>query len=318
MSNLLTMADTINAVESAFREKGLGHVQMPSKVYVYYKKHDGDLRVMPSYLEGSDKSGMKVVNVHPNNPVSKGLPTIMAIITLIDPSTGAPLAIMDGTLITALRTGAASGVATKYLARKDSQIVGLVGAGRQAISQLEAISEAISISEVNVCDRNKELAQRFINKVEEQYTFNFTAMNSVEACIGASDIISTITPSRKPIVQDKWVKNGTHINAIGADAPGKQELDPKILKRAKIIVDDLEQACHSGEVNVSISKGILNQKNIHGELGEIVCEVRKGRESDDEITIFDSTGLAIQDVVTAWVVYGNAKKKNVGTWLTLF
>jgi alanine dehydrogenase len=318
VSILLTMADTVKVVEDAFREKGLGHVQMPSKLYLDYKKYDGDLRVMPSYLKRSDKSGMKVVNAHPNNPVSKGLPTVMAIITLIDPSTGAPLAIMDGTLITAVRTGAASGVATKYLARKDSGSLGLVGAGRQAQTQLEAIAEVMSISDVKVCDRNEVITQRFISNVQDHFNLNFIAMDSVEECIKNSDIVSTITPSRKPVVIDEWVEDGTHMNAIGADAPGKQELEPNILKRARILVDDYEQAIHSGEINMPLSQSIIHKENIYGELGDIVCGARKGRESDDEITIFDSTGLSIQDVATAWMVYEKAKKKSIGTWLTLF
>lgn len=318
VSILLTMADTVKVVEDAFREKGLGYVQMPPKLYLNYKKYDGDLRVMPSYLKRSDKSGMKVVNAHPNNPVSKGLPTVMAIITLIDPSTGAPLAIMDGTLITAVRTGAAGGVATKYLARKDSGVLGLVGAGRQAQTQLEAIAEVMSISDVKVCDRNEVITQRFISNVEDHFNLNFIAVDSVEECIKNSDIVSTITPSRKPVVIDEWVEDGTHMNAIGADAPGKQELEPNILKRARILVDDYEQAIHSGEINMPLYQNILHKENIYGELGEIVCGARKGRESDDEITIFDSTGLSIQDVATAWMVYEKAKKKSIGTWLTLF
>ncbi len=318
ISRLLTVADTIRCVEDAFREKSLGHTQMPPKVYIYYKKHDGDLRIMPSYIERVEKSGVKVVNVHPKNPTSKGLPTVMGVIILIDPCTGAPIAIMDGTLITAARTGGASGVATKWLARKDSRVLGLVGAGRQAINQLECIAEVASITDVKVHDRYMEIAKRFVNNVESCFNFSFTVATNIEACVKDSDIVSTITPSRNPIIKDEWVKDGIHINAIGADAAGKQELDPKILKRAKIVVDDWEQACHSGEVNVPLSKGNLSKGDIYGELSEIVCGTRRGRESDKEITVFDSTGLSLQDVTTAWMVYEKAKKKGIVTWLTLF
>jgi len=316
VSTLLDMRDTLKAVEDAFREKGLGHVQMPPKVYLYYEKHNGDLRVMPSYMEKGERSGVKVVNVHPDNP-AKGLPTVMAVITLVDPATGVPMAVMDGTLITAFRTGAGSGVATKYLARRDSRILGLVGAGGQAASQLEAIAEVAPITDVKVWGRYKE-AQRFIEGVEDRFQFSFSAVDSIEACVRGSDIVTTITPSREPLVKDEWVDEGTHINAIGADAPGKQELDPKILKRARIVIDDWEQACHSGEVNVPLSQGLIKKEDIYGELGEIVCGAKKGRESAEEITVFDSTGLSIQDVATAWIVYERAKEKGIGTWLTLF
>jgi len=315
---LLNMKDTLTAVEDSFREKGLGRVQMPPKIYIYYKRHDGDLRVMPCYMEGSERSGVKVVNVHPGNPASKGLPTVMAVIILVDPSTGAPIAVMDGTLITAIRTGAASGVATKYLARRDCETLGIVGAGGQAVKQLEAIAEVAPIRKVKVCDKYRERAQRFVKDAEERFNLTFEAVDSVEECVRGSDIVTTITPSRETIVEDEWVEWGAHINAIGADAPGKQELDPRTLKRARIIVDDWDQACHSGEVNVPLSQGLLRREDIYGELGEIVCGVKKGRESPREITIFDSTGLAIQDVATAWIVYERAREKGVGTWLTLF
>ncbi len=290
---------------------------MPPKSYIYYTKYDGDLRVMHSYMERVEKSGVKVVNVHPKNPVSKGLPSIMAVIMLIDPSTGAPIAMMDGTFITAMRTGAAGGVATKYLARKDSRVLGLVGAGRQALSQLEAIGEVIPISKVKVYDLNNDVAKRFVDNTRERFNFNLTAVDSVMACMKGSDVISSITPSRKPVVGVEWVEDGVHINAIGADA-GKQELDPKILKRAKIVVDDWDQASHSGEINVSVSQGLLGKRDVYAELGDIVCGARKGRESKEEITVFDSTGLSIQDVATAWLVYEKAQDKGIGTWLTLF
>jgi alanine dehydrogenase len=318
VSNLLTMKEIVEAVEGAFHEKGLGHIQMPSKSYLYFKEYSGDLRVMPSYMRKSCKSGVKVVNSHPKNPISKGLPTVMAIVILVDPSTGAPLAIMDGTLITAWRTGAAAGVAVKYLARKDSTVLGLVGAGRQAYSQLEAIVEVAEISKVKVCDHHKEIAQRFINKVKKRFSLDFIKTENDEKCIKGSDIISSQTPSRDFIIKDEWVEKGIHINAIGADAPGKQELDPNLLKRAKIVIDDWEQACHSGEVNTSLSKGLIQKTDIYGELAEVVCNLKKGRELTDEITIFDSTGLSIQDVVTATRAYEKAKKENIGTWLTLF
>ncbi|WP_455364836.1 alanine dehydrogenase [[Eubacterium] cellulosolvens] len=318
ISNLLTMKDVIQAVESALKEKGEGKVEMPPKTYLYYKKYSGDLRVMPSYMVKSEKSGVKVVNSHANNPRTKNLPTVMAVIILIDPSTGSPLAIMDGTLITAWRTGAAAGVAVKYLARKESRVLGLVGAGRQAQSQLEAITEVMDLVEVKVCDHQRDVVDRFIANNKKLFDLNFTSTKSDQECVEGADIVSSQTPSRSFIIKDDWVRQGTHINAIGADAPGKQEIDPALLNRAKVLVDDWEQACHSGEVNVPLSQGIFRKEQIYGELSEVVCNLKVGRESDSEITVFDSTGLSIQDVATASLIYEKAKKMNVGKWLTLF
>ena len=144
--------------------------------------------------------------------------------------------------------------------------------------------------------------------MEERFDCNFTSTDSVEECIKNSDIISTLTPSRQPLVKDEWIEKGTHINAIGADAPGKQEMDPHILKGTKIVVDDWEQACHSGEINVPLSEGQIEIEQIYGTIGEIAANMKNGRENDDEVTVFDSTGLAIQDIVCARLIYEKAVK----------
>ena len=306
------MEEAIKVVEEAFKEKGLGKVQMPSKQYLFYKKYGGDLRVMPSYLEELDISAVKIVNSHPENR-KYNLPTVMAIIVLIEPKTGAPLAIMDGTWITAIRTGAASAVATKYLARKNSKILGLIGAGAQAYTQLKGISCIVDFKEVWVWSLKSDEIEKFIQRVEEEYSGKvFYAAKTIKDAVKNADIIVTATPSRKPLVDAEWIKGDIHINAIGADAPGKQELDPRILKKAKIVVDDLNQSCHGGEVNVPLAQGLLKIEDIYGELGEIVAGKKVGRTSDDELTVFVSTGLAIQDAVTANLVYRKALKSGVG------
>jgi alanine dehydrogenase len=317
VKELLTIDEALEAVESAFREKGLGTVQMPPKLYLYYRKYNGDLRVMPSYFETMDVSGVKVVNVHLQNPSKYGLPTIMATIILIDVKTGAPLSIMDGTWITAMRTGAGSGVATKYLARKDSKALALVGGGVQARTQLMAIAEILKLEEVRVWSRTAETRKKFIDEFRGKYRLRFIECESVEKCVKGADIISTTTPVTSPIVKGEWIEPGVHINAVGADAPGKEELDPSILKRAKIVVDDWAQASHSGEVNVPLRNGVITERDVYGEIGEIVAGKKEGRVSDSEITIFDSTGLSIQDVLTSQRVYEKARKKNVGKWINL-
>jgi alanine dehydrogenase len=320
IEQLLSMDEVTRAVESAFREKGLGNVQMPAKLYLFYTKYNGDLRAMPSYLEESDVSAVKVVNVHPDNRAKYDLPSVMATIILIDPKNGAPLAIMGGTTITDMRTGAAGGVAAKYLARKDSEVVGLVGAGAQARTQLAALLSIYrELEEVRVWSRTATTREAYIDemKPECRNVAKMVAVESAKDAVEDADIVVTTTPSRKPIVLSDWVGKGTHFNCIGADAPGKQELDPAILTRAKIIVDDWEQASHSGEINVPLSKKIITRQNIWGDIGEIVAGAKPGRTSRDEITVFTSTGLAVQDAVTAELAYKGALARKVGRFVEI-
>ena len=313
------MQEVMEAVELALAEKGLNRVQMPPKLYLFFKRYNGDLRTMPSYLEGLEVSAVKVVNVHPDNRKKYNLPTVMATIVLVDPKNGAPIAIMGGKWITDIRTGAVGGIAAKYLARKDSRIVGLIGAGAQARTQLIGLLSLYGhLEEVRVCDRIKEIREDFVAEMKNLYAQRISQIVPVEQAedaVKGADIIVTVTPSRMPVVMNDWISPGVHINCIGADAPGKQELDAVILKRAKIVVDDWEQASHGSEVNVPISQGIINQKDIWGELGEIVAGLKKGRESADEITVFAATGLAISDAITANIAYRKAMAQRIGQFI---
>jgi len=313
VKSLLTMDEAIPAVEEAFREHGLGKAQMPPKSYLYFRKYDGDLRTMPAYLEELDATGVKVVNVHPANPAA-GLPTVMAVVILNSPKTGAPIAMMGGTFLTSMRTGAAGAVAAKYLARRNSRCVGLVGAGAQARTQLLGLAKIFDIKSVTVADvsldRCRGLEREARGFLDAEYLLTTEIKDACDC-----DILVTTTPSRKPLVKEEWISEGTHINAIGADAKGKEELDPHLLRRAKVVVDDLAQASHSGEVNVPLTEGLFVPEEIHAMIGEVVAVKVPGREDDDEITIFDSTGLAIQDVATATRVHQKALEKGMGTKL---
>jgi len=316
VESLLDMKGTLRVVEEAFRQHGLKKVQMPPKLYLFFEKHNGDLRTMPAYLEEQDITGVKIVNVHPGNP-KKGFPTVMALVILNSTETGAPLAIMDGTYLTDMRTGAAGGVAVKYLARKNSKTIGFVGAGNQAKTQLLAINEVIDIEEIKATSTSEKGTLNFKSEMEKRIGCDIIPKRSIkEVC--DCDILVTTTPSREPVVKDEWIAEGTHINAIGADAPGKEELDPMILKRARVVVDDIPQASHSGEINVPLSKKIITEKDICCEIGEVVAGKKKGRTKDSDITVFDSTGLAIQDVATADMVYQKALKENMGIKLQQF
>jgi len=296
---LIRMADVINVVEEAFRMCGEGKGTMPAKTYLSLEY--GDFRAMPAALPGS--AGVKWVNVHPQNP-SRGLPSIMGILIYSDPETGYPLAIMDATEITAYRTGAAAAIASKYLARPDSHTVGIVGAGFQAHTQILAHAELFNPISINASDVSREAVDRLISALPRFSIRNCSIQEAV-----ASDIVCTLTPSRSPAIKREWVKPGTHINAVGADAPGKQELDPSIVKEAIVVVDDLEQASGSGEINVPIQSGIYTTEGIRGTLAELVVGKKKGRGNDRDITVFDSTGIAVEDIAVAKLLFEKAQQR---------
>jgi alanine dehydrogenase len=311
VEQLLDINEALEAVEEAFKLKAQGKTIMPAKIYLNAPEYQGDYRAMPAYINGI--AGLKWVSTYPNNR-QRNLPNVMATIILCDPDTGYPIAIMDGTYITAMRTGVAGGIAAKYLARKNSSVVGMIGAGRQAETQLMATAAVLpKISKVKVFDQYKEIATRYATKMSAKLNVNIHSVETISE-VGESDVLVTTTPSRKPVVEKKHIKPGTHINAIGADAKGKQELDPDLLTSAKIIVDDIEQACHSGEINVPLSNNQISVDDIYGTLGEVITSSKKGRENDEEITIFDSTGLAIQDMICAQLVYEKAIKRKLSTY----
>ena len=303
--DLLNMAYVIEAVEQAFRDWSLGKAKMPAKAYLVLDQ--GDFRAMPAAISGS--AGIKWVNVHPRNP-SLGLPTVMAILIYSDPLTGYPLAVMDATDITAYRTGVTAAIASKYLARKDSHSLGIVGAGRQAYTQLLAHAELFDLRLINIFDRSGAAGEKFIRFFPE---YPVRACSLEEAA--ASDIVCTVTPAREPFLSREWILPGTHINAIGADAPGKEELEPSILKEAIVVVDNLEQATAAGEINVPLRRGLFKVDEVYATLDEIVTGKKQGRKSETEITVFDSTGLAIEDIAVAKLVYEKAKE--IGGYLSL-
>lgn len=309
----------MEVVELAFKERALGYVQMPPKTYLKYFKDNGDLRTMPSYLERLDISAVKIVNAHPENMRKFGLPTVMATILLIEPKNGKLLAILGGTRITALRTGAAGGIAAKYLARKDSETAGFIGTGVQARTQLLALLSVFpSLTKIRAWDASPKAAEAFVAEAKSKANrLEATSAATAEDAVEGADIVVTTTPSTKPVVQNSCVSDGMHFNCIGADAPGKEEMDPAILRRAKIVVDDWDQASHSGEINVPLSQGMLSKEDVWAELGEVVAGKKPGRLSPGEVTVFDSTGLAIQDAVTAELAYQKAVNRKIGHFINI-
>ncbi|MBI2093572.1 MAG: ornithine cyclodeaminase family protein [Candidatus Omnitrophica bacterium] len=311
IARLVDMQAAIRIVRKAFLAMGRGKTLMPPKVYLPVSRA-GDFRAMPAYLKDSKACGMKWVNVHPENP-RFGLPTVMAVILINDPDTGFPLAVLEGRLITKLRTAAAAAVAAKTLARPKSHRVSLIGCGAQADAQIEALSLLLPVTEVNVWGLRSRQAAAFCKRMKRMLPrIAFRVWPTIQECILQAQVLVTLTPSRHPIVKSHWLPAGVHINAVGADAPGKQELEPGILKQAMIVVDEYVQAMHAGEINVPIARKLLKRKDIHASLGEILAGTKPLRRSQKSWTVFDSTGLAIHDVALAAEIVQRAKQRGIG------
>jgi alanine dehydrogenase len=304
------MAELIAAIEDAFAAYHRGDAQMPPKSYIDLPQYNGDFRSMPAYLDAGDwdAAGIKWVNVHPDNREKFDLPTVIGAMIYSDPRNAFPLAVLDGTELTMQRTGAAAAVATDHLAVEDASSLGIVGAGVQSYTQLRAISTIRPIGEVVISDLDEAKVARFVDTFEDEFEVRPGTPEDAAAC----DVLSTVTPVESPIVEREWLGAHTHVNAMGADAEGKHELADEILLDATLVIDDYEQTTHSGEINVPYGEGVLTDDDIDGEIGEIVVGEKPGRTAADGITVFDSTGLAIQDVAAAHVVYEHADENDNG------
>ncbi len=306
VEQVVSMKLAVAAVERAFAAFGRGEATMPPKVYLQIEDHEGDFRAMPARL--GDSAGIKWVNVHARNRKRYGLPTVMAVYVLNDPANAFPLAIMDGTLLTALRTGAAGGVAAKHLAGGVPRTVSFIGCGAQAHTLHAAHQVVFAEFEALAHDRNAATARGFAERVGGRVV-------SLEEAAGA-DIVCTATPSRTPFLQAQWIRPGAHINAMGADAPGKRELTTETLRGAAVYVDDIHQAKASGEINVPFASGDFAIDEIAGTLGEVVAGMLP-KPDPDTTTVFDSTGLAIQDVSLGRAIYDAAKSRSLGREIDL-
>lgn len=306
VERVATMELAVAAVERAFAAFGRGEATMPPKVYLPIEDHLGDFRAMPSRL--GDSAGIKWVNVHTENRRRYGLPTVMAVYVLNDPANAFPLAIMDGTLLTALRTGAAGAVASKHLAQRSPKTISFIGCGAQAHTLFGTHRVVFDEFESLAYDRNEATACAFADAVGGRVV-------ELGEAAGA-DIVCTATPSRSPFVEAYWVRPGAHINAMGADAPGKRELAPGLLKSSAVYIDDIHQATGSGEINVPLATGDFQVDDLAGTLGEVVAGLLPTPDLSTT-TIFDSTGLAIQDLALARAIYDVAKAESIGQELDL-
>lgn len=313
MIGLLKPGEYNNCVEQAYRMHGEGRFYMDPKGHIVLDRFPGEWEAMPSYIEEPHAAACKWVSIREQNREKYNLPTVFSILIYTHPETGFPLAIVDGSYHTVMRTGAAAAVSAKWMARKDSRKLAIVGAGHMAEGALATCNEVFPWSEVRVWSRSQETLDQFVKEQQPKYdSFEIKPSTNIEQVVRGADVVVTLTPARGPIVFDEWISPGMHIAAVGADKKGDQELEGKILQRARIFVDDIRQCRTDGEINVPLSEGLITEADIAGEIGEVITGKKQGRTSDDEITLFDSTGIALQDSATVPLEYERALAAGVG------
>jgi len=313
MMGLLTAAEYVACVEQAYRMHGEGRYYMDPKGHIVLDKYPGEWEAMPSYIEEPEAAACKWVSIRERNREKYDLPTVFSILIYTHPETGFPLAICDGSYHTVMRTGAAAAVSAKWLARKDSKRLAIVGAGHMAEGALATCNEIFAWEEVRVWSRSAATLDAFMASQQPKFpTLTIRPSTDLEAVVRGADVVVTVTPARGPIVKDAWIAAGTHIAALGADKGGDQELDPKILQRARIFVDDIRQCRTDGEINVPLAQGLIEESDIAGEIGEVIVGRKPGRLADSDVTVFDSTGIALQDSATVPLEYERARAAGVG------
>lgn len=308
----LPMTEAIAAMRMAFSQLASGAVEMPIRSHIDVPEHDGTALFMPSYASSFRNFGVKVVNVFGANP-PKGLPRIHALVCLFDSATGVPRAVLDGTSLTALRTGAASGLATDLLARPNASTVAILGAGVQGRTQLEAVLAVRSIRDVRIYDRLPVAAQAFVTEMNARFEVEIQVVSTPRAAVTGADIVCVATTSLTPAFDDADISPGTHINAVGSYKPDVQEVPGETVRRAMVIVDQRESAlAETGDLIIPLKEGLIAEMDIHAELGEILIGKAAGRTSNTCVTLFKSVGLAIQDLAAATCALERAQAQGLG------
>lgn len=314
---LLDLDECIVAVEEAFRLHAEGRSLSPGSLGV--EAPGGGFHVKAAGLELSRPYFAAKINANfPDNSSRFGRPSIQGLILLCDAENGHPLAVMDSIHVTILRTGAATAVAAKHLARPDSRVAAICGCGNQGRIQLRALAAVLPLERAEVFDTDTVRAERFARDVSEELGIDARPAPDVASAVGSSDVCVTCTPARRFFLERHMVRPGTFIAAVGADSPHKQELDPELFAESRVVADDLEQCAAFGELHHALDAGQITLGGVHGELAEIVAGQKSGRVSEEEITIFDSTGTALQDVAAAALVYEKARAGGIGRRIDFF
>lgn len=316
----VSMAQAIEVVKDAFAQLSAGRATVPLRTQLPVPRHNGIALLMPAYLQATDELAVKIVSVFPDN-AERRLPTIHALVAVLDAATGQPVAVMDGAYLTALRTGAASGAATDLLARADAQSVAIFGAGVQGRTQLQAVCTVRTVARVWVYDSVRTRAEQYVSEMRGRggsIPPEIAVADSPAQAVADADIICTATTSTVPVFADSALKAGVHINAIGAYTPEMQEVDEATVARARIVVDS-RQAClaEAGDLIIPLQKGLISEADIHAELGEIVSGARPGREVTDQVTLFKTVGNAVQDVAVSRLALRAAIEQDLGVEIDL-
>ncbi|MGY3766574.1 ornithine cyclodeaminase family protein [Vagococcus vulneris] len=320
MKECYSMRQAIDADKEALGLYSKQQSIVPLRTNISVDIHKGQSLYMPAYVAGdtSESLGVKIVSVYPEN-IKKNLPSVPASMVVIDPATGIVSAIMDGTHLTQLRTGAVQGAATELLSRKDAKIGALIGTGGQAESQLEAMITVRDLEEIRIFDIDYDRAKEFSAKVSERFSINARAAKTAQECVTGADIITTVTTSRRPTFEAAWIKKGAHINGVGSYTPEMCEIPSDMLSKADVIILDTIDGVlqEAGDFIQPFDKGELTNEIIRGELGQLVNGTITGRTSDDQITVFKTVGTAVLDVYVANEIVENAKNKGLGTTINI-
>ena len=316
IKKVFTMKDAIEADKKAFQLVVEGKCDAPLRTNIQAPKHEGCFLFMPAYVEEMDTASLKIINIFPHN-IDNGIPSSPAQVLLIDGKTGIVIAVLDGTYVTQLRTGAASGAAFDVLARKDARIGALIGTGGQAATQLEAMLAARDIKEVRVFDLNYDRTKEFADRMQEElasYGAKIVAAKTSDEAVEGADLLITVTPSSKPVFDASKVKEGATISCVGAYQPHMQEMDPAILTRASKIYFDSKEAVlsESGDILIPLEQGTITEEDFTGDLGNVIKGELAGRENEEEIIVFETVGVATQDLGAARTIYDKAVEAGVG------
>lgn len=316
VAELLSLDECIAAVEQAFRAHAAGHSLPPGTLGI--PARDGGFHIKAAGLRlKRTYFAAKVNGNFFHNQERFGLPRIQGVIVLCDGENGSPLALMDSMEITILRTGAATAVAGKHLARPDAHVATICGCGNQGRVQLRALARVLRLERAYLHDVDEAQAERMARELSSELGIEATRARNLAAAVRESDVCVTATPSREFFLRREWVRPGMFVAAVGADSEAKQELDPELFRGTKVVVDKLEQCAAIGDLHHALDAGVVTRANVHAELSEVVSGTKPGRTREDEVTIFDSTGIALEDVAAAAVVYEKAARAARGVAVRL-
>jgi ornithine cyclodeaminase/alanine dehydrogenase-like protein (mu-crystallin family) len=303
IASLMSMQECIEVMEKMFRSLAQGEAVQPLRSLMWLPEKKGLLGMMPGYDITSGVMGIKLISVFHSNR-DKGYPSHQGVVILFDANNGQPLMIFDASEITALRTAAASALATKLLAREDASLLSIIGSGEQAERHIEAILLVRNITRINIWSRNEKNATRLAGQISDRYNIPVAIYNNAEQAVSRADIICTVTSSSQPVVSGNWIKKGAHINAVGSSTPGARELDTNAVLWSKLYTDCYESLLNeAGDFLIPKNEGAITESHIQGDLGEVLVGMKKAREDKDEITLFKSLGIASEDIFSCWYIY---------------